>query len=67
MRALEITGPVGRHLRPFLIRLRLKQPGYTQLVNTTVMARNADQARKIVRAQYGDRHVIVGNPREIKS
>lgn len=67
MRALEITGPVGRHLRPFVVRLRLKQTGNTQLMDTTVMARNADQARKIIRAQYGDRSVIVGNPREIKS
>jgi len=53
-------------LRTYAVKLRLKQPGYTSLIDTTIMARNPEMARRILRQQYGDMHVIVGQPRELK-
>jgi hypothetical protein len=54
-------------LKTYLVKLKLRQPGYTQIINTTLQARNPDQARKILRAQYNKNDIIVGNPRELKS
>lgn len=53
-------------LRTYVVKLRLKQPGYTNLIDTTVMARNPEMARRILRRQYGDKHVVVGQPKELK-
>lgn len=61
MRLKEFT-----RLKTYLVKLKLKQPGYTQIINTTLQARNPDQARKILRAQYNKKDIIVGNPRELK-
>lgn len=52
-------------LSTFRVKLRLRQPGYTQQIDTTVQARTAEQARRILRSQYDDRNVIVGQPRKI--
>lgn len=54
-------------LKTYAIKLKLKQPGYTNIIDTTVQARTPEMARRILRAQYNNRHVIVGQPREIKS
>jgi len=54
-------------LKTFAVRLQLKQQGYSQQVDTTVQARTANQARQIIRAQYNNHNVVVGQPREIKS
>lgn len=54
-------------LKTYLVKLKLRQLGYTQIINTTLQARNPDQARKILRAQYNKKDIIVGNPRELKS
>ena len=54
-------------LKTFAVRLQLKQQGYSQQVDTTVQARTANQARQIIRAQYNNRNVVVGQPQEIKS
>jgi hypothetical protein len=43
----------------------LPQQGYTQHMDTTVQARTPEQARRIIRGQYGDRTVLVGQPRRI--
>ena len=63
MRAQEFV----KGLKTFGVRLQLKQPGYTQQFDTTVQARNANQARSIIRAQYNNRNIVVGQPREIKT
>ena len=61
MRAQDfITG-----LKTFAVRLKLKQQGYSQQFDTTVQARTANQARSILRAQYNNRNVVVGQPREL--
>lgn len=61
MRAQDfITG-----LKTFAVRLQLKQQGYSQQFDTTVQARTANQARSILRAQYNNHNVVVGQPREL--
>lgn len=67
MRAREFTNRVANQLRTYLVRLKLKQKGYTQHMDTMVQARNQDQARKLLRAQYDSRNVIIGNPRELRT
>lgn len=52
-------------MKTYVVKLRLKQRGYTQFMDTTVLARNPEQARRIIRQQYDDRNVIVGQPREL--
>ena len=51
-------------LKTYRVRLRLKQKGYDQQMDTTVVARNPEQARRLIRSQYGQ-SVLVGQPREI--
>ena len=53
-------------LRTYVARVKLKQPGYKNIIDTTVTARNPEMARRLIRQQYGGRNVIVGQPREIK-
>lgn len=56
----------GARIKNYVVRLKLKQPGYTQQIDATVQARNPEQARRVIRNQYGDRNIIVGQPREIR-
>ena len=53
-------------LKTFAAKVQLRQPGYRNIIDTTVQARNAEMARRLLRQQYGDRNVIVGQPRELK-
>jgi len=64
MRAQDFLSHTAR-MKTYVVRLRLKQRGYTQHMDTTVMARNPEQARRLIRQQYGDRNIIVGQPREL--
>ena len=64
MRAQDFLSHTAK-LKTYAVRLRLRQKGYTQHMDSTVMARNPEQARRIVRQQYGDRNVLVGQPREL--
>jgi hypothetical protein len=57
----------GAGLKTYTMKIKLKQPGYTQIVDTTVQARTPEMARRIIRQQHNNRNVIVGTPREIKS
>lgn len=61
MRATEIL-----RLKTYAVKLRLPQQGYTNIIDTTVQARNPEMARRILRQQYGDSKVIVGQPRLLK-
>jgi hypothetical protein len=67
MRAQDFIPSKRTQLRTYQVRIKLKQPGYVQQVDTTVQARNPEQARHILRAQYNNRNVLVGQPREIKT
>lgn len=64
---MRIKELVDRQMRTYRVRIKLKQPGgYTQQMYTTVVARNPEQARRIIRAQYGTPSVLVGQPKELK-
>ena len=52
-------------LKTYEITLKLKQPGYSQLIKTTVQAANPTMAKKIAEGQYGV-GTVVGNPLERK-
>ncbi len=67
MRAKDLTSQKSR-LRTFEVRIQFRQPnGVIQQMDTTVQARTAEMARRMLRAQYSSPRVLVGNPREIKS
>jgi hypothetical protein len=59
----EARGPL---LKTYAAKVQLRQPGYKNIIDTTVQARNPEMARRLLRQQYGSRNVIVGQPREIK-
>ncbi len=65
MRASEITRRKSK-MKTYQARVKLKQSGYTNIIDTTVMAINPEMARRLIRQQYGDRNVLVGQPREMK-
>lgn len=65
MRINEIAQPT-RKLKTYAVKLKLKSIGYTQILDTTVMAVNPQMARKIIANQYNSTHVMIGQPREIK-
>ena len=65
MRLAEITLPKTK-LKTYVVKLKLKSTGYTQILDTTVQAVNAQMARKIIATQYHSTHVMIGQPREIK-
>lgn len=56
-----------KKLRTFTAKVKLPQLGGSSIiVDTTVMARNQQMARQLLRKQYGGSRVIVGQPRELK-
>ena len=65
MRLAEITLPKTK-LKTYVVKLKLKSTGYTQILDTTVQAVNSQMARKIIATQYNSTHVMIGQPREIK-
>jgi hypothetical protein len=66
MRLAEISLPKTK-MKTYLVKLKLKSIGYTQMLDTTVQAVNPQMARKIIATQYDSTHVLIGQPREIKS
>lgn len=63
MRASEL---LNKKLKTYAVKLKLQQSGYTTQVDTTVQARNPEMARRLLRQQYGDKHILVGQPRELR-
>lgn len=61
MRAREIIPK----FKIYQAKVRIKQPGYSSLVDITVSAKNPDMARKLLRQQYGHT-ALVTNVREIR-
>lgn len=66
MRLSEIALPKTK-MKTYVVRLKFKSLGYTQILDTTVQATNPQMARKIISNQYDSTHVMIGQPREIKS
>lgn len=65
MRAKDFLS-TGAQLKTYVIRIRSRQSGYVQQMDTTVQARNPEQARRLIRQQYDDRNIIVGQPKELR-
>jgi hypothetical protein len=63
MRSNEILGG----LKTYMVKLKLRQQGYTNIFDTTVQARTPEQARRLIKAQYNNPNIIVGQPRELKT
>jgi hypothetical protein len=49
----------------FAAKVRVKQTNYSQVIDTTVTAKNQEMARRLIKAQYG-KTALVSNVREIK-
>ena len=67
MRVQDLFSTKSPRLKTYAVKVKLKQPGYTNIIDTTVQARTPEMARKILRAQYNNPNVIVGQPKEIKT
>jgi hypothetical protein len=68
MRLKEIAQPKKSKLKTYEIRIKIPgTDGTTTNTRTTVMAVNPQMARKIIANQYDSTHVLIGQPREIKS
>jgi hypothetical protein len=65
MRASDFTKKSPLKLKTYQVRLRLPGAGYQQQMDTTVQARNPEMARRMLRTQYNNPNVIVGQPREL--
>jgi hypothetical protein len=64
MRAAELT----KNINTYLVRIRLPQVAGNKIhMDTTVQARTPEMARRMIRALYGDRTVLVTQPRLIKT
>lgn len=70
MRLCEIAKPQkqrGRRVKTYLVKIKIKSPGSTNIVKTTVSAVNPQMARKVARLQYNNNpNVLVGTPKEIR-
>ena len=60
-----VTSRLVRDLRTWAIRIRLPRTGHTVIQDTTVQARTAEQARRLVRQLYGPDVRIMGQPRRL--
>lgn len=61
MKFEEITG----QFKFFAAKVKIKQTSYSQIIDTTVTAKNQEMARRLIKAQYG-KTALVSNVREIK-
>ena len=66
MRATDFVRLSERPLNTYAVKIKLKQQGYTNLVDTQVQARTPEMARKILRTQYNNPNVVVGQPRLLR-
>lgn len=55
----------GMRLKTYLVTLKISQGAGHQRMDTTVVARSPEQAKRLVTQQYG-KNTVVGRPREIK-
>lgn len=50
-------------LKNYLVKLQFKSLGYTQQINTMVQASSPEMARRLLKQQYQNSNVLVGQPR----
>ena len=61
MRAREFD----KKLATFVARVRVPGKSRTDMFYTTIQARNAQQARLLLRAQYGSPRITIDQPRKL--
>jgi hypothetical protein len=61
MRFEELT----KQYKFFKAKVKIKQPGYSQLIDTTVTAKDRTMAQRLLKAQYG-KNSVIGTVTEIK-
>jgi len=61
MRFEELT----KQFKFFKAKVKIRQPPYSQLIDTTINAKYREMARRLLRAQYG-KNSIIGTVTEIK-
>ena len=54
-----------KNMKLFKERDKVKQVGYTQMIDTTITAPDANLARRLVKDQFGHT-ALVGNVQEVK-
>jgi hypothetical protein len=54
-----------KNMKLFKVRVKVKQVGYTQMIDTTITAPDANLARRLVKDQFGH-NALVGNVQEVK-
>ena len=54
-----------KNMKLFRVRVKIKQVGHTQMIDTTITAPNANLARRLVKDQFGHT-ALVGNVQEVK-
>ncbi len=52
-------------MKLFRVRVKIKQVGHSQMIDTTITAPNANLARRLVKDQFGHT-ALVGNVQEVK-
>ena len=67
MRANDFIRLSERPLNTYAVKIKLKQHGYTNIIDTQVQARTPEMARRILRTQYNNKNVVVGQPRELRA
>lgn len=67
MRANDFVRLSDRPLKTYAVKIKLKQQGYTNIVDTQIQARTPEMARRILRTQYNNANVIIGQPRQIST
>lgn len=55
----------GARLKTYLVTLKIQQGSTYQRMDTTVTARNPEQAKRLIQQQYGQ-NIVVGRPREMR-
>ena len=55
----------GARLKTYLVTLKIQQGSTYQRMDTTITARNPEQAKRLIQQQYG-RNIVVGRPREMR-
>lgn len=53
-------------LNTYAVKIQLRNTSYNNMIDTTIQAKTPEMARRLLRRIYGDRNVIVGQPRAIK-
>ena len=49
---------IARGFQVFRARVRVKNPGYTNVTDVTIFARDHFMARQLIRAQYGEGSLV---------